>query len=208
MAAGNPRKLDHAGTLAAALALIGLRNRDTVTLTMSGGSGRHGRVRGHQASSFAGMLGAIEEAEPLGVPDLTDSIRKLTDRGRLDRMIVLSDLLLDDHDQETALRALAHAARFPVLLHVLSADELSPDLSRGLEAVDSETGEVVAVGEGKRAQKAYEEALQAFLASVRDRCAALKIMYVPAFTTVPVRELVLDAMRRARVVESVKGGVR
>lgn len=208
MGAGDPRKLDHAGTLAAALALIGLKNRDTVTLTMAGGSGRHGRMRGHQASSFGGFLRAIEEAEPEGQPDLTDSIRKLTDRGRLDRMILLSDMLIDEHDRESALRALATAARFPVLLHVLSAEELEPDLSRGLQAVDAETDELVAVGEGKRAQKAYDEALKEFLASVRDRAAALKVMYVPAYTTVPVRELVLDSLRRGRVVESAKGSVR
>ena len=151
---------------------------------------------------------SAEEAEPEGQPDLTDSVRKLTDRGRIDRMILLSDMLVDEHARETALRALATAARYPVLLHVLSDDELAPDLSRGLQAEASEAGELVAVGEGKRAQKAYDEALQEFLSSVRDSCAALRILYVAAYTTVPVRELILDTMRRGRVVESAKGSVR
>ena len=40
MGAGSPRKADHAATLAAALSLIGLRERDTVTLSLAGGTAR------------------------------------------------------------------------------------------------------------------------------------------------------------------------
>lgn len=208
MGVGEPRKADHAAILAASLALIGLRNRDTVTLTVAGGTGAHPRLRGHQAAAFASMLKLLEETEPEGVPDLGKTVRSLTDRGRLDRIVLLSDMLLEPEEREATLRALAVSCRHPVLLHVLDGSELEPDLSRGLEAVDAETGETVLVGDDPASRRAYREALEDFLQELRDRCAALRVAYVPAYTTVPASALVLDALRGARVVESAQGAAR
>jgi len=208
MGTGTPPKADHGATLAAALALVGLTRRDTVTLSLAGGTARRSRLRGHQLASFAAVLSTLEAAEPDGVPDLAQAIHRLTDRGRLDRAVLISDLLVEPEVRLAALRALASAARRPVLLHVLAADELEPDLSRGLEAVDAETGETVHVGAGAVSARAYADALAAYLRSVRERCAGLRIGYVLAPTSVPVRTLVLDALRQARVVESARGAGR
>jgi uncharacterized protein (DUF58 family) len=206
MGAGAPRKADHAGTLAACLALVALQHRDLVTMALAGATGDRVRVRGHQAAAFASFLSAIEGAEPAGVPDLVRALRGMTDRGRPDRLVLLSDLLLEDAAREEVLRALAASGLRPLVLHVLDRSEVDPDLSRGLEAVDVETGEVVQVGDDPASARAYREAVAEFLKSVRSRCAALGVQYVPAFTSVPVREIVLDSFRAGRLVESARGG--
>jgi len=209
MGVGTPRKDAHAATLAAALALIGLRERDTVTLAIAGGSGSFPRLRGHQARSFGRQLQALEAAQPGGAPDLADTIRRLADRGRIDRAILISDLLTEDDDAiEGALRALSTIARRPAVLHVLAADEVEPDLSEGIEAEDAETGEVLAVGDRAGLGDAYQRALEDYLRQVRTRCVALRVQYVPAFTSIPLRTLVLDALRRGRVVENARGAGR
>lgn len=209
MAVGQPRKADHAATLAASLSLIGLRERDTVTLSIAGGTGRRPRLRGHQTRSFARQLKMLEDVEPEGSPDLADAIRRLADRGRIDRAVLISDLMTEDDDAiDAALRGLATVARRPALLHVLAAEELEPDLSEGLEAIDAETGEQLAVGDRAGLAAAYAEALRTYLHDIRVRCAAVRVQYVPAYTSVPLRALVLDALRRARVVESSRGAGR
>lgn len=209
MGTGSPPKADHAATLAAALSLIGLRERDTVTLALAGGTGDVPRLRGHQARSFSRQLSALESAEPAGSPDLADTIRRLGDRGRIDRAILISDVLTEDDDAiEAALRALTTVARRPALLHVLAGSEIKPDLSEGVEAVDSETDEILAVGDRAGLAAAYQEALEVYLKGVRTRCAAMRVQYVPAFTNLPLRALVLDALRRGRVVENARGAGR
>lgn len=206
MGFGQPRKADHAGTLVACLALMGLQNRDLVTLSLAGGRARRTRLRGHQAATFSMFLQALEEAEPDGIPDLVRALRGLTDRGRPDRVVLVSDLLLESEPREAAIRALAASGHRPVLLHVLDRGELEPDLSQGLEATDAETGEVVRVGADPESAEAYRREVQSFLAGVRQRCSALGVLYVPAFTTAPAREIVLDSFRSGRLVQSARGG--
>ena len=206
MGIGDPKKADHAATLAACLSLVALQHRDLVTLALAGATGPRVRVRGHQASAFAGFLDALERAEPAGAPDLVHALRGLTDRGRPDRLVLLSDLMFDETGRDEVLRALAASGLRPVLLHVLDRSEVDPDLSRGLEAVDAETGEVVLVGDHPANAAAYREVLAEFLRSIQVRCVALGVQYVPAFTSVPVREIVLDSFRKGRLVESARGG--
>lgn len=206
MAVGDPTKADHAATLAASLALAGLQRRDRVTLSLAGARGQRTRLRGHQVAAFSSFLAALEEAVPAGVPDLTRSLHTMADQGRPDRLVLISDLLLESTPRDEALRALSVSGRQPVLLHVLDRSELEPDLSQGLEAVDSETGEMVRVGDDPASVAAYRRTLTDYLLQVRARCVALRITYVQAFTTVPVREIVLDSMRRGRLMQSARGG--
>lgn len=209
MGVGSPRKADHAATLAAALALIGLRERDTVTLMLAGGDGSRPRLRGHQARAFARQLQTLESVEPEGAPALGDVIRRMADRGRIDRALLISDLFTEDDEAiDAALRALSVVSRRPALLHVLAHEELEPDLSEGIEAEDAETGEVILVGDRAGLSEAYTKALHEYLKLIRTRCAAFRVQYVPAYTTAPIRSLVLDSLRRARVVESTRGSTR
>jgi len=208
MGVGSPRKADHGATLTAAIGLIALKQRDTVTLSMAGGSAPAGRIRGHQPSSFARMLSALEGAEPSGAPDLSAGIRRLTERGRLDRAVLLSDMLVDEASVEATLRTLTTVAARPVLLHVLDRSEVAPDLKEGIEAIDSETGEVLHVGDHKGLHKAYQKALSDYLEHLRGRCAAFRVHYEVAYTNIPVQSLILDSLRRSRVVESARGGGR
>lgn len=206
MGVGDPRKADHAATLAAVLSMLGLQSRDEVRLILAGAEGARTSLRGHQVGSFPSFLDALEVGEPAGRPDLVRALRGLTEGGRIDRSILISDLLLEAPDRHAVLRALASCGRHPVLLHVLDGSELQPDLSRGLEAVDVETGEEVRVGDDPASHKAYRQAVADFLSELRARCVSLNIHYVPAFTTVSLREIVLDSIRQGRLLRSARGG--
>ena len=207
MGFGAPDKLEHAGSLAGALAAVGLLHRDTVLVSAVRGDGTR-RARGHDSRALGEVMHLLEETAADGVPDLSSAVRSMAGRTRLDRLVLLSDLLVSDEEREATLRAMAAASRHPVLMHVLDAEELQPDLSDGIEAVDAETGETVRIGGSPAAARAYQEAFDAWLAAIRERCASLRILYVAAYTTVPVRDLVFDALRGGRIVESSRGAAR
>ena len=203
MGFGAPRKLDHAGELAACLAFLALRARERVRVAIAGA----GRARGDQLGALAPIVDLLERFEPGGSADLATALAREAEAGRADQAVLLSDLLVEPAARELVLRRLAAAARRPVLLHVLGDTELAPDLEDGI-LIDSETGEQVAVRGGRAAEAAYAEELARWRADVEARCADLGIHYAPAFTTVPAHVLVAGELRRHRVTEAARGGGR
>jgi uncharacterized protein (DUF58 family) len=187
-------KADHAATLGAALALAGLQRQDSVTL---GVSGAPLRVSGRNRSGLAGMLRVLESQEPSGAGDL---VRDLRGWERLDRLYLITDLLVPDAEQQRTLRALATVARAPVLLHVLGREELDPDLRRPCELTDSERGDTLLVQGGGGAARRYQRALTTWLDALQARCRGLRVTYVPAFATVPVQTLLSERFPRAGVL--------
>lgn len=209
MAFGHPRKSDHAASLAACVALTALLSQDSVTLGCVGGNGPRTAITAHNKDRFAPMLHLLERVEPAGeVDEPIHAIRAIVGGGRPDRFFFLSDMLYEDALREDLLRAIAAAGRRPVLLHVLSDEELRPDLEEPFKIEDIETGEEVFVKGGASAQKAYHEAFEAWLEEIRSLCHKLRIQYVPAHTTLDLRELVFGLLHKARVVESIRGGAQ
>ena len=70
-----------------------------------------------------------------------------------------------------------------------------------------EGSQVLHVRGGARAAEAYAASMRAWLEGIRERCRALRIQYVPAFSTTPVRGLLTDTLRRARVTRGHRGWV-
>ncbi|HUJ57775.1 MAG TPA: DUF58 domain-containing protein [Kofleriaceae bacterium] len=205
MGFGKPRKIDHAGELAACLAFLALRGRERIRVVVAGA--KNGRVRGDQLGALATIVQALELAEPDGTPDLAAALAAETERGRADHAVLLTDLLCEPDVRELVLRRLAAAARRPVLLHVLGDSELDPDLESAL-MIDSETGEQVPVRSGRAAKQTYDAELARWRTEIETRCRELDIIYAPGFTNVPARALIAGDLRRRRITEAARGGGR
>ena len=193
-------KLDHAGALAASLALLGLLGRDTVQLAVIGGVGGVKLVEGRDPSALPAMLSTLERTEPGEACDTRAELLRAARGSVCDRVFLLSDLLLEDDAQDEALKALAATGRGRVLLHVLSEDDLSPPLDDAARVLDAETGEERVVGGGPEVQAAYAATLAAWRAGVATRCARRGVRLVPAETRRTPEALLFDSLRRARVV--------
>jgi uncharacterized protein (DUF58 family) len=203
MGFGTPRKVDHAGELAACLAFLALRGRERVRVVIANGA----RAKGDQLGALAPIVDLLERSEPGGAADLAGTLAREVERGRADHAVLLTDLLVEPDARELALRRLAAVARRPVLLHVLGDGELKPDLDDGV-LIDSETGEEVPVRGGRAAETLYKDELARWRSEIETRCDELGIIYAPAFTTVPARLLVADELRRRRITEAARGGGR
>jgi uncharacterized protein (DUF58 family) len=207
MGFGTPRKIDHAGELAVCLAFLALHARDRVRVVVAGRR-VGGNVKGERVTALPMIMQMLERIEPDGQADLAAALAAEVDRGRADHVILLTDLLVEPDVREATLRRLASAGTRAILLHTLGEGELSPDLDDGAVMVDAETGEEVPVKGGKAATKKYLDGLAAWRGEIETRCASLGIVYAPAFTTAPARQLIADDLRRRRITEAGRGGGR
>jgi uncharacterized protein (DUF58 family) len=207
MGFGTPRKIDHAGELAACLAFLALRGRDRVRVSVAAKRGLAG-AKGEHLVALPSILDTLERIEPEGAVDLAGALAVERERGRANHAVLLTDLLIEPDAREAVLRRLAAAAARPILLHVLGDGELTPKLAEGAIVVDAETGEEVPVRAGKSAVKAYAAELARWRGEIEARCTELGIVYAPAFTTAPARGLIAGDLRRRQITEATRGGGR
>ncbi len=200
MAFGRPEKLLFAKRAAAALGYIALAGEDRVVVTaLTGRSARRqGGLRGSgRVFRLLGNLSSIRPAE--GPTDLVASVRHaaamLSGRGVI---VLLSDLL--DPGADRVIRELAATGSELIILHVLSPEELDPQLEGDLRLVDAETGEGVDVTVDLAAIDAYKARLAAWQEGFANLAAKRRASYVPVPSDLPLADLVFAELRRRRVV--------
>ena len=200
MAFGRPEKLLFAKRAAAALGYIALAGEDRVVVTaLTGRSARRqGGLRGSgRVFRLLGNLSSIRPAD--GPTDLVASVRHaaamLSGRGVI---VLLSDLL--DPGADRVIRELAATGSELIVLHVLSPEELDPQLEGDLRLVDAETGEGVDVTVDLAAIDAYKARLAAWQEGFADLAAKRRASYVPVPSDLPLADLVFAELRRRRVV--------
>src|SRR5690606_81017 len=95
MAFGQPRKADHAAQLAAALSLVALTHRDPVGLCFYGGERQLAQTKASSLDVLAEILPVLERVEPEGRGDAHAQIVRQLGQGRSDRIVLITDLLLE-----------------------------------------------------------------------------------------------------------------
>jgi uncharacterized protein (DUF58 family) len=200
MAFGRPEKLLFAKRAIAALGYIALAGEDRVVLTALTGrtARRQSGLRGAgRVFRLLGNLSAIQPTE--GPTDLLASARhagaQLSGRGVV---VLLSDLL--DPSSERVLREVAATGSELIVLHVLSPDELDPQLEGDLKLVDSESGERIDVTVDLATIDDYKARLAAWQDGLADLATKRRASYVPLSSDVNLNDLVFAELRRRRVV--------
>ena len=142
-------------------------------------------------------LSAIEPAD--GPTDLVAAARhaaaQLHGRGVV---ILISDLL--DPAADKIVRELAATGSELIVLHVLSPDELDPQLEGDLRLVDVETGDGIDVTVDLATIDAYKERLAAWKASFADLAAKRRASYVDLSSDTNLADLMFAELRRRRVL--------
>jgi uncharacterized protein (DUF58 family) len=200
MATGRPEKLVFAKRAAAALGYIGLASEDRVAVSALGGraSRRQTPLRGSgRVFRLLSNLSAIQPAP--GPTDLVAAARhaaaQLHGRGVV---ILMSDLL--DPAADRVIRELAATRSELIVLHILSPDELDPQLEGDLRLVDTETGNGVDITADLATLDAYRSRLAAWKESFADLAARRRASYVDLSSDVPLNDLIFAELRRRRVL--------
>jgi uncharacterized protein (DUF58 family) len=197
---GEPTKLDYAKQLAAALGFIGLVRADRVRIeTLGQGLREHGPVlRGRRSAwRMLDQLAAIEPGD--GVP-LADGIKNFCLRNSGRGVVVLISDLMDKSGYEAGLRYLMAQRMDVYVIHVLSQEELEPDVKGDLQLVDCEDQDTADISVSAPLLARYQAALKDFTGGAQEFCSRRGINYLLANNQTPVKDLVSNVLRRRGLV--------
>jgi uncharacterized protein (DUF58 family) len=198
---GQPSKALLAAEIARGLAYIGLNQLDDVRVFGFGAAllarspAYRGRGHSHEVFSF---VDSLPRADDSNVEYALDAfIAQTTNPGVV---IVLSDLL-SASDTPRALRRLVSMGFEVTVMHLLSQDEVNPDLDGDLELIDSETGERQPVSLTPAAIDDYRLDLEHWRQETAADCLRLGVRYVPVLNDQPLNVLFLVTFRQYGLVD-------
>lgn len=197
---GDPTKLQFAKQLAASLGFIGLCRADRVKIECLGASrsnpgpvlrGRHSLWR---------MLESLEKIEPGQNVPLAAGVKDFCLRNSGQGILVLITDLMDKGGYESALRFLLAQQLDVYVIHVLSPEELEPDVKGDLQLVDCEDADVAEITVSRPLLNKYRATLANFVDGARNFCTRRGMNYLMTSTQTPVEQLVSSYLRRRGLV--------
>jgi len=197
---GDPTKLQYAKQLAAALGYIGLTRADRVKIESLGTSHRNpGPVLRGKASVWR-MVEHLNSIQPGENIPLAEGIKNFCIRNQSKGILVLITDLMDKSGYEKALKLLVAQQMDFYLLHVLSPEELNPEIKGDLRLVDAEDSDIAEVTVSRPLLDRYKRTLAAFVDGAKDYCTRRGMSYLMTSTETPVDKLVGTYLRKRGLV--------
>ncbi len=198
---GKPTKLRYGKQVAAALSFIGLVNHDRVVLdTFSArlDQGLHG-VRSR--SQMWRVVQYLEQLAPSGASDLTAAARQFAIRHAGKGVVVVISDFLDRKGYQDALRYLLARNMDIYVIHILSQEEIEPELVGDLRLVDCEDEETAEITISAPLLKRYKENLNLFVGGLKAWCTQRGITYIFTSNLFPFDKLILNYLRQRGLVK-------
>lgn len=198
---GSPTKLEYAKQLAAALGFVGLIRTDRVRIeTLSQGVGERGPILRGRHSVWR-MLEHVEAIQPDERPvPLAEGVKNFCLRNTGKGVVVLISDLMDKAGYEQALRYFVSHEIDCFVIHVLSQEELEPDVQGDLKLVDCEDQDEAEITVSAPLMNRYKQTLNAFVGGAQEFCTKRGMHYFLANNQLPVQELVAQHLRRRGLV--------
>ena len=199
---GTPTKLRAAQGIAAALGYVGLCRGDRVSV-QSFSSGRPTVLRGRSSTHrLVGALQALSGPTPEDLPEpggpvttLQSSVARFLSTCRGKGIVVLLTDLMDKNGYEAPLRLLVGHDFDIFLIHVLSPEELEPELRGDLKLVDAEDADEREISVSASLLRRYQETLQRFIGDAKSFCNRRRVHYVSARSDQSIDFLVQHYLR-------------
>jgi uncharacterized protein (DUF58 family) len=190
-------KLDQAARVAGVLGFVSLTRRDPVSVHTFPLDRPGPRYTGR--GSVPALFDHLQHLEAKGRTPFAAAVRQLLSRpGPRGLTVVISDLLTADWEE--GLRRLPARGGDLVVVHVLAAEDLTPEPAGDVELIDRETGQRVEVTLTAGAVAEYRRLAAAWAEGVAQRCHQAGAAYVRVLATDDLEPLVLGAWRRAGVL--------
>ena len=198
---GTPTKLHYGKQVAAALAFIGLVNHDRVILDTFASRLDQGIPSVRSRSQMWRVIDYLEHLTPSGESDLKTAARQFAIRHAGKGVVVVISDFLDKHGYEDALRYLLARNMDIYVIHVLSQEEVEPDLKGDLRLVDVEDGDVAEITISAPLLKRYKDNLNAFVGGLKEWCTRRGITYIFTTNMFPFDRLILNYLRERGLVK-------
>jgi uncharacterized protein (DUF58 family) len=201
MDTGAPDKLSFAADLTAALAYVGLARADSVRIMCLGESkssadfGPFGR-----RARMPELMSGLRRLAPVGAVDLNAALETCLEAGSRQTLVVFVSDLLSPAGVAGGLEALQTRPADVVVVHIVSPDELDPQVSGEVELVDAETSGVLELGISLETLAAYRARFAAWLDERAAECRTRGIRYARVSTERTLNVVVLDDLRQAGIL--------
>jgi uncharacterized protein (DUF58 family) len=195
---GTPSKLHYARQLAAALGFIGLTRSDRVRIETLGQTHPGPVLRGRQ--SLWRMLAHLDSIEGGESGSLAKGVKNFCVRNSGKGILVVISDLMDKQGYETAFRYLVAQQMDVYVIHVLSAEELDPDIKGDLKLVDCEDSDVAEITASGPLLRRYQQTLAAFVGGAREFCNRRGMNYLLANNQTPIEDLISGYLRKRGMV--------
>ncbi len=198
---GDPTKLQYGKQVAAALSFIGLVNHDRVVLDTftSGLDGGMPSIRGR--SQMWRIVQYLDQIKASGASNLTASAKAFAIKHVGKGIVVVISDFLDKRGYEDALRYLVARNMDIYVIHVLSREEVEPELVGDLRLVDCEDEDVSEITVSAPLLKRYKDNLNAFVGGLKDWCTKRGITYIFTTNHNPFDKLILNYLRQRGLVK-------
>jgi uncharacterized protein (DUF58 family) len=197
---GEPTKLQYAKQLAASLGFIGLVRADRVKIESLGTTHRNPGPTLRGRKSLWRMNEYLNGIEPGESVPLVQGVKNFCLRNPGKGILVLITDLMDKSGYDQALRFLVAQQLDVYVIHVLSQEEIEPDIKGDLRLVDCEDADVAEITVSRPLLERYKRTLAAFVDGARDFCTRRGMNYLLANTNVPVETLVANYLRKRGLV--------
>jgi uncharacterized protein (DUF58 family) len=195
MGLGEPRKLDLARAVAAALAYVALTNLDRVAVHAAGeglGPGL-GLLRGK--GQIHPMLDLLASLRPAGRTQLGSALTGLVQRHQRRGVVVVISDFYDPAGCEEGLNRLRYGRFEPVIVQITAPDEAAPAMRGELTVVDVETDEERTVTVTPALVAAYRQRYETRLRALSRFCRERAIPCFQVSSAQPLEDLVLRILR-------------
>lgn len=205
---GDPTELHYGKQVSAALAFVGLMNHDRVVLDTFATNLQPGMPSVRGCSQMWRVVQYLNTLKASGSSDLTVAPKafaiKYSGKGsgrrgfRLPRQARLS---LDKRSHQDALRYLVARNMDIYVTHVLSQEEVEPDLVGDLRQVDVGDGDVAEISISAPLLKRYKDNLQTFVGGLEEWCTKRGVTYISTTNQNPFVKLILNYLRERGLVK-------
>ena len=196
---GTPSKFLTAKRIAAALGYIGLCRGDRVSVSTFSKASAPMVVRGRSSSHR--LIGQLQSARCQNpAPSMEESVRHFCLRNTGKGIVILITDLMNKTGYETALKMLVAREMDIYLIHVLSPEELEPNLTGDLKLMDAEDSDMREVSISASLLQRYRLTLNAFIDSARSFCNRRSIGYVSVRSDQAIDPLINDYLRARGLV--------
>lgn len=196
---GTPTKFFTAKRIAAALGYIGLCRGDRVSVSTFSKASSPMVVRG-RSSSYR-LLGQLQSAicqNP--APSMEESVRRFCLKNTGKGIVILITDLMNKTGYEAALKMLVAREMDIYLIHILSPEELQPNLTGDLKLLDAEDADMREVSISASLLQRYRLTLDAFLESAKSFCNRRSIAYVSVRSDQQIDPLLNEYLRSRGLV--------
>ena len=182
---GGPTKLEYGSYLAAALAYLMVRQKDSAGLVTFDSEVRSFIPPRATSTHLNVVLRQLENLVPGGPTRVSEVFHRLAESiHRRGLIIIISDLYDDPHEVFRALRHFRHKHHEVLIFHVFDSAELRFPFDHMSNFVDLETDEQLQV-DPKYLRREYLAQMEQFVNSYRMECSESHIEYVLTDTSVP-----------------------